>query len=721
MLRPNYFRSFAKQLFRRGTYSFSYFYQPHDIIRSYENNTENNDKYEKVKYQSPITQKQRRGVEKKQFEELKKALTQQAQKELKGETEQKKEEKKDTLFAENEQPTPRKYDKILVKELYWNPRQNDIYTYNNRKIAYLKDFQEPFQINDEKVLNLLDGADKALTKKLGAHINTFVDPDFDPTEAQKSEELFVKNLQELKEMIPKINHRLYPNIALYLANKLRYKSDFLGIWSVLENEIFKILHNLSSLEIAKLRHAMAGTYPKAGSPKLHHAFIDIIIQDLPSCDVNELLYIYHAFRNLSNYKIHSKVYNELLARDLSKHFAADPDLVANVLYTYANCRIDKRDRKVFRETYEHFKEASNLIDRYFGALETSIPKMSGDALIRLALALTILRLENYVDLSLKIERALTAKAQTLDAFQTANALYAFSKINGGLMGGKEAFYKELEKNVLKYWDQFNNHEKARIYYAYTARGLFSKDLAKNFMPWIKDNMAKFDYAQLANVAYGLMFEDVKDREIWRAFAKNVSTQKHVCPIIHYRPLKIARYYIDSLFPEWDMRHYENTCFEAERYFSITRLKIDYERDEYYDMSRILNLELDFNFKIWLEWENLFVVDYAILPNKVGVLVQKDRDNLPFSNEAKPAYKLRQKILEANGWKILNVKWDEFSNLGPNRNAWIKEEVEKLLKATKDEIKKDEEYRRAVLFEALEEGIRSYTSRRPQESNLENKQ
>lgn len=703
MLRRYNFRFFSKQIFTNVLCPFSqYYFEPHSIVKSYENNTENSDKYEKITYNPPINKKERAKQERRDQEKLKKKLKSQLEAERKG-TKESTEKPKDTLFPENQVPPPRKYDKILAKELYFNPRQPDVYAYTQRKIGFLKEFQEPFVINDENATRLIEESDKALTKALGAHISSFVDPNFDVTGAQKNNETVVKNLKELASLIPKLNYRLYPNIAMNLAFRLKYKEDFAGVWKAIEKELMVILPNLSVMEIVKLKQAMAGFYPKAGSSTLHKAFLDIVAHDVPGCDLSELLHIYQAFRLASVDKMHLKVYNALITKDFKKQLENDPEQVANIVYTYANCRLDKLDRKKFRTTFEEKKEAQKLLEHYFDALEASIPKMSLEGLTRLALGLSLLRLENFKDLFLKIERAALKQVANADPFQTANLIYAFSKGNDGQGAGKEKFYKEFEPLVTKHWGKFNSHEKSRIYFAYAQRSLISKELReKTFNPWLKESLPKFDYHDLANVAYGLMYDEVTDRETWKAFARNVSTQKFVCPMLYYRPLKLARYYMDIYFPEWNMNHYEDTCFEVERYYNISRLYQNYERQEYYDFSKIIHIDLNFDVKIWLEWENLYPVDYAIMPQKVGIFLQKDRDSLPGTNSPNPAYKLREKILKANGWTVFSVNWNDFIGLGPSRNEWLKGKVEELLKKTAENIKKDEMDRRTAVLEHLDE-------------------
>jgi len=89
-----------------------------------------------------------------------------------------------------------------------------------------------------------------------------------------------------------------------------------------------------------------------------------------------------------------------------------------------------------------------------------------------------------------------------------------------------------------------------------------------------------------------------------------------------------------------------------------------------------------DFKIWVEWEALLIVDYAILPHKVGVLVQKREDSLPFTTTPSPKFLLKSKILSQQGWKIINLEYESYIEKGEERNDWIKKAVEELVEQTK---------------------------------------
>ncbi len=661
MLCLTVFRGLTKCLYQRPVVYFSVA-DPNRLVYSYQGNTENNDKYKKLVYQLPLNKKRRIEKEKEEFEKLKQKIQETIEDEIKGGAQKiEAKENEDVLFKKNEMPQVRKYDKVVAKELYYLPRTTNLHDYNNRKITYLTEFQGPFEIHDDRIAPLLDSIKKRLDERFSTSLLNFQDPDFDSTPILQSDPEIVKALEELRYLITKANFRVYPNIALYLAINLRYKEDFAKVWATLEQELFKVLHNMSTIEIAKLKFVLCGFFPKSGSPTLHKALVDIATEDLTGATVPELLHLFHAFRLLPKDKIYTKIVQQLQSKGkvLSGN---NPEELVNILYTYANCRLKKHQRRKFRDPKEEIKEANNLIEVSLPELENSIATLPGDSLVRLALTLMIVRTTEFGDIIAKIERAVKKRSSEFDAFQTANLIYTFSKMNNGASAGKDSFYKDLEPNAIKYKDEFNSLELSRIFYAYAQRGLASKELLeKVILPWAHANMEDFSYSELGNVAYGLMFIESTDKELWRKFACNISVQKNRCPITVYAPIKYARYYLDIHFPQWDYSFYEDTCFEAERYFNTNRLMGLSEQPEYSMITYVIkNKYRDTELKFWLEWDNLFIVHFAKPHHKFGILIRTEtRDYLHNSNEAHPLFKLKKKILEGNGWSVLDLDFKAF--------------------------------------------------------------
>jgi len=603
----------------------------------------------------------------------------------------------DELYGEHPQST-RKYDKIHAKELYWQPRSEETQEDILRKISYLKEFTGPQPIIDQSVSALIDKIEAKFRPLLPKPLEKITDPDFSITDIYKSDPEFRVLFEELALLIKKVNYKLYPNIAHNISFRLRYKEDIFGLWKDFETELLKFLHNYSTIEIAKLGYAVAGFFPKAGSTFLYQTLRNIAVQDLPGATLSEIMHIYQGFRLSGTQAVHTGVLNQLKVRG-QKLVQGSPEAIAELLYTYANCRTKKHQRKRRRIQDEEVYEAFDFLKLFENELLAAIPQLSAEGLTRVALALVILRLNNTDDLLLELEMAIMKQVPKLDEFQSSSILYAFSKINHGQPYGQDAFWKAFEPQVKKYWNGYSNIKKSRIMYGYTARAVCSSELKdKLFLPWVTENISNLSYSELANVAYGLMFLEVNDKKIWADFVRNVGSQKLVCPLIHYKAIKYARFYVEALFPEWNYNHYEASCLEAERYYNTMRMIQESIKQENVDIYRILSLKLDIrNYISFLQYENLFIVHAAFMPEKVGVMFQKKRDCLPDSTKPLPIYELQLKLLRANQWDIINLNIQEYYEKDVKlREEDLKKQILENLEKAKDKHLQAEQARRAEL-------------------------
>jgi len=62
-----------------------------------------------------------------------------------------------------------------------------------------------------------------------------------------------------------------------LGVRLRYQEDVAGIWQAMETELFKVLFNMSFMELVKLKYGLSFLRPKGGSTKLHKAINDLLL------------------------------------------------------------------------------------------------------------------------------------------------------------------------------------------------------------------------------------------------------------------------------------------------------------------------------------------------------------------------------------------------------------------------------------------------------------
>ena len=83
-------------------------------------------------------------------------------------------------------------------------------------------------------------------------------------------------------------------------------------------------------------------------------------------------------------------------------------------------------------------------------------------------------------------------------------------------------------------------------------------------------------------------------------------------------------------------------------------------------------------RISYEWENLYLVDIAMSPHKVGVIVKYKRSLNHFGFDDL-RYIVKKRLLEEGGWDLVEVNYDEFTK---NSKVVIKQMIQELKKVKK---------------------------------------
>jgi len=97
-------------------------------------------------------------------------------------------------------------------------------------------------------------------------------------------------------------------------------------------------------------------------------------------------------------------------------------------------------------------------------------------------------------------------------------MYAFSKFDNGKAAGSLELYNQFEKKVKALWSEFDNKEKAQIFFGFINRGVLNLVFYEShFKPWILENMKEFDHDALSSVAFGLIVLKETDKQLWRVF------------------------------------------------------------------------------------------------------------------------------------------------------------------------------------------------------------
>ena len=150
------------------------------------------------------------------------------------------------------------------------------------------------------------------------------------------------------------------------------------------------------------------------------------------------------------------------------------------------------------------------------------------------------------------------------------------------------------------------------------------------------------------------------------------------PINYYFNIKMLTYYVSKRVPTWNLEYVINLCYHAEKVMLTERLRARKLDVEHQTVTSIIQKDLQMGLMSYVDFENLFLIDYAIDEYKFGVVLQTDRDSLYQRDDeeriASPLFDLKREILALHGWTICTVDYAEFTKLGEKRASWLRDRI-----------------------------------------------
>lgn len=97
------------------------------------------------------------------------------------------------------------------------------------------------------------------------------------------------------------------------------------------------------------------------------------------------------------------------------------------------------------------------------------------------------------------------------------------------------------------------------------------------------------------------------------------------------------------------------------------------------MNRILRGELGIDTKFWIEWENLMVLDFTLLPHRVALFIKLDRDYLDSEHKYEhPILRVKERILKGNFWEVLVFDYNDITKMGEAKYETLKTEMTEVI-------------------------------------------
>ena len=149
------------------------------------------------------------------------------------------------------------------------------------------------------------------------------------------------------------------------------------------------------------------------------------------------------------------------------------------------------------------------------------------------------------------------------------------------MCGTNKTFANLEKVVLAGLDKVSDRDATHLMYSYSVREAGNPELYAAFDKRLEKMIVNLDYPSLFNAIYYMLFREISKPELWKQVIEATRNQDDVLPLIYCRPFKAAKLYMQAKFPDWDLSHFQDKFFHAEKYFNIILLDHNYEKDQEY--------------------------------------------------------------------------------------------------------------------------------------------
>lgn len=608
----------------------------------------------------------------------------------------------DEIYGTNT-PELKPFDTVDVQSMFSNSNYEGKSKISNLKIAYLKDLNEHKAILDSQILDLLvvlENQLKLYTNQLGFTNHELI------SEQQWTEfftsESILSNLKNIKDLIAKTNYKNLPDILLFLSLNLHYTRDFSPecvIFEEIEKAISLSLHIFTPIELAKTFYGLTAVFPKRGSIQFRSILRQTVFKlNFDMLSVNEVLLIYTCFRNETNtHVVHEKCYKFLISKfDIIKNVLdKKPTLALEIVYTFANSKPLKRYRKVFKiineEEREDFNEQDQIEHLYMPFVLKNLHLYKEVDFLRLLSAFKILTLKNYDEAYYQLQTYILDNLEKIDYQVFAYLIYYSCKTNVHGFGTR-SFWKDLSVKVIS--KRSKNEAKSPCHFIKILYSLvynksitiedFLKHFGDEFLQILK-NPVNLQLQELSIACTITIFLDMKTKNkehikpFFKEIIRAITFKNEWIPSFYYLPIKYFIWYLAKKYPKWNMSHLENLSYHAEKTFSTSRMRKSVMNEDILEFSNIIQKQLDMNMMSLVDFENIFLIDFAVQDFRFGIFLRKTTDCLYYEpgeeRIASPLFELKKELLALDDWTVCTIDVSEFKSLGDGKIEWLKKQIE----------------------------------------------
>lgn len=609
------------------------------------------------------------------------------------------EAEEDVVFG-HKTPVMKPFDLVNVTELYKIPSNNLVNELANTKKNYMEGLVPPYKRIDLKIKGIIDSLVE-LRQQIESNLEQTND-EYVFREKLFADEKIRTEMSELKSALKQLNFKYLPTFLLYLRQEIGYNCEYISdlhMYKLVENIIEENFHAYTTEELCLIFYAITTKMPKVCSIELRKRIrVKLAETDFNTLPVTSLLLVYNAFKNdFNNQKIHNKCIDYLFknvnrVRDGLKE---NPNLAAQVLYTFANCRRMDRYRKFYIENDEVEREALKVSHLYLPMIMDNMNKLTKDDFLRLITSFYILKLNDYGEFYSEFEYYFTENISLFSNFEKCQVLYYFANGNGGRGMANPSFWKEIvDKHLLT---NINPEELDTLSLCNLVNSLVTAKAVSSdrFNQVFKQSLTKvlegnhLSYKEIALLSTPLAYLDMlsNSNEVYlKNLLRIASFMDEWVPMTYYTDIKPLMHYIMQAKPAWNLAYLENLSYHAEKKFSTYKLREKYITEDYNDIVTIVN-KLDTYLLNFMDYKNLFLIDFCIEERKLAIMYLTERDYIYNEEDGKKvlsaATEVKLETLKKDEFVVCSIDHEEFMAITENKTDWLKGKLEEAFKLTEN--------------------------------------
>lgn len=466
-------------------------------------------------------------------------------------------------------------------------------------------------------------------------------------------------------MAADIHYKEVPSFLLQLTKHLYFRNPESDLWEPVERVLYQSLHMFSNSDLISIYNALASMYPKLGSTQLRAQILKLLKDDFAALTIPEFIAFICSQVHNNQVTIHNSIVETLRKRQkeiliFAKNNKAESeaDTLANCFYAYIVERIPKHARKTRGIEADPIKEAKDVLELFLPTLTQSLSTISTEALYRLCGALEASGIDELWELYTKIERVLLRDIQSLTPALAVDFMRLISRMNGGKSAASPEFWQRCQSMVIDGILQLQPNQAIEVFQVLSSQGLATPPVQKVLIPLSEKYLSSNpgNIRLLKSYLQALLFSTIEDEQTLKQAFIQVSKLSRYVPARYFSTFQQFRLHLEKRFPEWNYSFYDNRCYHAKTDFVPFRSINKAKEAKLLQVYNLLSSTDHLDMKMMYDWEGLYIVDISMFPHKVGALLDYGDTTEPVMN---PKNTLRKRLLEENGWDLIEVKFTDF--------------------------------------------------------------